>query len=125
MLDRLAPEQVARSQDATLRHRRDGTAYRLFLKEQQGQWRPPKRVAPRESHLDSRLKSVFALRMEMAPASHDAFLEAVEAGTFERFRERMAPLIAAHERYLRHKPLLRRLLSRAKRAVRLSWRRGL
>ena len=41
-LDEIDANDVAQSQDAGLRHRREGLAYRLHLKDKAGLWRPPK-----------------------------------------------------------------------------------
>lgn len=122
-LERLSPRQVARSQDAGLRHRREGTAYRLWLKEQRGEWHPPKRVRSRRWHLSSRRREILRLRMELATASHEAFLDAVAAERFDVFRERMTPLLDAYDRLCTQRHPLRRLLSSISRWVRHGWRR--
>ncbi|MEJ1973806.1 MAG: Coenzyme F420 hydrogenase/dehydrogenase, beta subunit C-terminal domain [Lacunisphaera sp.] len=45
-IDSIAADRVADSQDAGLRHRREGLSYRLFLKSKDNQWAPKKRVEP-------------------------------------------------------------------------------
>lgn len=96
-LDDISADQVAQSQDAGLRHRRDGLAYRLHLANREGRWCPPKRVRAREDHLGRRQKKIFRLREELAKESHEAFSEAIEKGSFAVFRSRMAPLVARYD----------------------------
>ena len=93
-----------------------------MLNEHQGVWHPPKRVRPRHEHVSARRREILRLRLELVAASHEAFLEAAAAGSFGRFRERMTPLLDAHDRLCSYKHPLRRLLSRASRAVRHAWR---
>lgn len=48
-LQPLSLEKTIKSQDSGVRHRRDGLAYRLWLKDQKKTWRPTKRVTPSPS----------------------------------------------------------------------------
>ena len=92
-LDRIDPEEIAQSQAGGFRHRRDGLAYRLHLADRQGEWRPPKRVVPNADHLSGRRKKIYEMRMAIASESHVAFREALDAGDYSRFTQRMAPLV--------------------------------
>lgn len=92
-LDMISPQQVAQSQDAGLRHRREGLAYRLHLKDQAQEWRPPKRVNPSKALLNPKFRKVHQLRMELARVSHHAFAQAIADGDFNQFKNRMEPRI--------------------------------
>ena len=111
-LEAVPAAQVARSQEAGLRHRRDGTRYRLFLKGREGKWHPAKRVQASKRHVSRKRRRILELRARLAAESHKAFLEAVEAGQLEVFTERMTPLLTAYDRCYRTRGGLRRLLSR-------------
>ena len=91
-LDAIDADTVAASQDAGLRHRREGLQYRLLLKDQQNEWRPPKRVTAAEDHLTEKQKTIFKLRIDLAAESHRAFLKAKEAGSFDVFKGLMKKL---------------------------------
>ncbi|GAA5510426.1 Coenzyme F420 hydrogenase/dehydrogenase, beta subunit C-terminal domain [Novipirellula caenicola] len=99
--ERVAPERVIESQDAGLRHRRDGLAYRLHLRDQQNLWRPKKRVEPSASHLNERQKRVFELRQEIASESHKAFVVATDRGDLSEFFRLMQPLLSAYDKLYR------------------------
>ena len=91
-LDSIDADTVAASQDAGLRHRREGLQYRLLLKDQENSWRPPKRVIAKEEHLTERQKTIYKLRVELAAYSHEAFIKAIAAGSFKKFTQLMKPL---------------------------------
>ena len=95
-LEPLSVEEAARSQEGGLRHRRDGLRYRLHLKQRAGEWHPPKRVTPSSSHITARYREIFGLRIKIAQESHHAFTAAVENMDFQRFRDRMDPIIAQY-----------------------------
>jgi coenzyme F420 hydrogenase subunit beta len=96
-LEPLRTEDVIRSQEAGFRHRHDGLAYRLLLKDRRGLWRPPKRIAPGASHLTLQYRLLFRLREIMRDESHRAFLAAVERRDFSVFVRRMRPLLASYD----------------------------
>lgn len=96
-LRRLPPHDVARSQDAGLRHRREGLAYRLQVRARNGVWAPHKRVEP-SARVSRRFRLTHELRMQLAAESHLAFATARDAGDFGVFTARMDPLIAAYEK---------------------------
>jgi coenzyme F420-reducing hydrogenase beta subunit len=111
-LEPLSPDAVAASQDAGLRHRRQGLSYRLALKDRAGQWRPRKRVPAREDHLSARQRSIFAWRVRLARESHRAFGRALAARDRGLFEREMTPLMRAHD--LQYMPRWRALASRLK-----------
>lgn len=109
-LDNLTADDVAASQAGGLRHRRDGLAYRLWMTDRAGDWRPPKRVAAGRRHLSPAMRRIHADRFALGQRSHGAWQDARTAGDLAAFARRMAPLIAAYDRKL--KPRLPRRLAR-------------
>lgn len=96
-LDEISPDDVARSQAAGLRHRREGLSYRLHLTDARGQWRPQKRVQASSAVLTPRAKKVQQLRIKMASMSHSLFLEAKRRNDFEFFRKKLCRAIVKHD----------------------------
>jgi coenzyme F420-reducing hydrogenase beta subunit len=85
----IGADAVAASQRAGLRHRRDGLAYRLWLQDRAGRWRPPKRVQPRADHLGWRQRRIFRERIRLMELSHAAYDRARREGTLSLFLETM------------------------------------
>ncbi len=112
-LEDLSPDEIARSQDAGLRHRREGLAYRLYLKDQNKQWRPVKRVEAGYRQLDAKTRRIHELRMDMVTVSHEAFLKAREKNDFSVFKAELDPLIEQYQHCYRD-PLLTRLKRKIK-----------
>lgn len=92
-LDKISPQQVAQSQDAGLRHRREGLAYRLYMQDQAKTWRPQKRVKPERALLQPKFRRIHQLRLELAQTSHYAFSKAINGGAFDIFKTIMNPKI--------------------------------
>lgn len=115
-LDPIPAEKVVESQAGGFRHRRDGLAYRLFLEDQAGRWRPNKRVEPLANHLTPELRRIYAMRYQLGQASHAAFAAARTQRDFGMFLRTMKPLVAQYERLYR-RPLLIRVLGRITRIV--------
>ena len=115
-LDSIPAEKVVESQAGGFRHRRDGLAYRLFLEDQAGRWRPTKRVKPGVSHLTPKLREIYALRYELGQASHAAFAAAKAKQDFSIFLQAMNPLTARYDRYCR-RSLILRILGKIKRTL--------
>jgi len=95
--EKLSPSDILKSQDAGLRHRRAGLAYRLFLRDKAGTWRPRKRVEPGWKHLPLADRIIFRLRESLRDRSHIAFLRAVEQGDYDKFIKAMRPLANQYE----------------------------
>ena len=106
-LEPLAPERVAESQRAGLRHRREGLACRLHDARARGEWSPPKRVAPTPPGRRPRRAAVYRLREQVARESHAAFAKAKAGSDLAIFNEQMAPLVAAYRARTRSPVLLR------------------
>ena len=114
--DLITADDVAQSQDAGLRHRREGLAYRLHLKDQAGLWRPQKRVKASAKHFNKKLKQIHQMRVTMANQSHIAFLEALQANNFAVFKNIMEPLVKAYNQ-LYQAPLWKRFLVKIKKLI--------
>ena len=95
-LDKVSPRKIIRSQKGGLFHKREGLAYRLFLKDVSNIWRPTKRVRPNGSHLSKRLKRKHYLRSELRTVSHTAFQKSLENNSIIDFYESIAPIEAAY-----------------------------
>jgi len=115
-LDSIPAEKVVESQAGGFRHRRDGLAYRLFVEDQAGRWRPTKRVTPSVTHLTPKLREIYALRYELGHASHAAFASAKVKNDFGFFLQIMNPLTARYDRYYR-RSLILRILGKIKRII--------
>lgn len=109
-LDDVSADTIAESQDGGLRHRREGLAYRLYLKDLAGQWRPHKRVKA-SNRLPRRRMAILRCRMNLTEQSHIAFQSARRTGDFNAFRGWMAPWIAKYSSLYRA-PLWRRIVHR-------------
>lgn len=94
----ISAEDAAKSQNAGLRHRRDGLRYRLHLAVKRGEWHPRKRFAPGKSHLSRWDRNRHRLREELRDKSHLAFAEALAKDDLETFPQAMKPLL---RKYLR------------------------
>ncbi|MBD2594944.1 Coenzyme F420 hydrogenase/dehydrogenase, beta subunit C-terminal domain [Nostoc spongiaeforme FACHB-130] len=116
-LDHIDADEVARSQSSGFSHRREGLAYRLYLSDQKGEWRPPKRVKPQKSHLDKKLQKRQHLRMQLAEQSHIAFKQAIDAGKFSVFIRYMTPLVLQYQLTYPIYPLWRKTIQKFKKIV--------
>ena len=110
-LDPITAKVVVQSQAAGFRQRREDIAYRLFLKDAAGVWRPRKRVAASASSVSKKRRRIQDLRLQLTPLSHVAFQQAREAGRFEVFEEVLGPLFCQYAK-LYHRPLWRRIVGR-------------
>lgn len=100
-LDNLTADAVAESQAGGLRHRREGLAYRLWLTDRAGLWRPRKRVAASQRHLAPSMRRIHSARYVLGQASHGAWQAARAAGDLTLFFGRMGPMIAAYNRLMK------------------------
>lgn len=122
-LDDLSADAVAASQAGGLRHRRDGLAYRLWLTDKAGEWRPAKRVTARRDHLDPHMQRIHRLRYELGQKSHALYRTARQAGDLQVFLTALKPLVDTYDRQM--KPtLLRRVVNLLHRKVLRALRRG-
>lgn len=111
----LTPDEVARSQAAGLRHRREGLAHRLTQRIRQGQPVPKKRVSP-SSGISPQRTTIYDLRSAFIPLVDQAFAEAKARSSFRVFRARLRPAVRRYRKaYEVGVPWRRRLKNRAKR----------
>jgi coenzyme F420 hydrogenase subunit beta len=126
--DKITAADAARSQAGGLRDRREGLSVRLALKDQQGAWRPRKRVVANLA-LPRKRREIYDLRWRIARESHTAFAEATAEGDLTVFDRRMLPLTDRYDAL--HRPsLTRRIIARLRRLAKrirdlmLRWRKG-
>jgi coenzyme F420-reducing hydrogenase beta subunit len=115
-LEQIDPDRVVESQEAGFRHRRDGLAYRLHLRDRARVWRPPKRVEAQRDHLTRKRRRIYKYRIKMALESDKAFRQAVEASDFAVFQENMEVLRSKYADLYKG-PVWRRVLHRAQRKL--------
>ena len=96
-LDDLSADDVAASQAGGLRHRREGLAYRLWLTDRAGDWRPKKRVKPGRRHLAPSMRRVHAARYLLGQISHTLWRDSSD---LEVFASLITPEINAYDRML-------------------------
>jgi len=112
-LNRSNAGQIATSQAGGLRDRREGLAYRLYLKAIENQWAPARRVNPNGKDLSSRRAKIYAVRLESGEASHQVWKDAVVQKDFAKFAECMEPFIRREQKLYRS--IWRRVVGRIKR----------
>ena len=115
-LDELTPERIYESQAGGFRHRRDGLAYRLYLKDKKGQWRPNKRVNA-DDKLSKNRKLIYKKRMLLSKESFKAFKLAEEENNFVTFKNEMLPLVDEYKNLLKPS-FMKRVVNKIKREVR-------
>ena len=85
-LDVITKDDVIKSQDGGIRHRREGLSYRLFLKEKSGEWVPKKRVEANKIRSRQR-RNIYRIREKLRENSHKFFLEAKKSDDLEIFKK--------------------------------------
>jgi coenzyme F420 hydrogenase subunit beta len=88
-LSPVSPEQVVLSQKAGLRHRHEGLAYRLWVKDKKGEWRPEKRIKP-SNKLPLSRKFILIMRQRLMKISINIFRLAKEKNNLRLFIRRMS-----------------------------------
>lgn len=91
----ITAERAARSQDAGLRHRREGLAYRLARDRQNGMQVPRKRVTP-SMELPVRRRRIYDIRTDLIATGDGAFTHAVSTGRFDDFLRGIATDVARY-----------------------------
>jgi len=97
MLDGLTETQALNSQLGGIRHRREGLAYRLWLKEKAHAWYPKKRIEPQGDGLSLKRKAIYYLRLLIARRSHREFLRATAWNSLLLFKLKMHPLTSMYK----------------------------
>ncbi|NSL52726.1 Coenzyme F420 hydrogenase/dehydrogenase, beta subunit C-terminal domain [Calidifontibacillus erzurumensis] len=114
-IDEISVEKVYQSQAGGFRHRREGLAYRLYLKDQNNEWRPPKRVKS-NNNLPSKRKRIYEERTKLSQESFKAFKAAEQVNNFQVFIDYMDPMIKKYNK-LSAPSIVRRVLSKIKREI--------
>lgn len=108
--DQISSDRMAQSQAGGLRDRRQGLAYRLFLREKAGIWVPRKRVEP-SAALNKKRRRIYNQRLRLRELSHSAWQQAVSANSLQTFSNLMTPHVKRMRAYYR-RPLLIRVISK-------------
>jgi len=85
VFDESTVDQVAQSQGGGLRDRREGLAYRLWMKQRAKIWVPKKRVVPSQKNISSQRKKLYRLRSEIGAESHRAWARAKSNSDMQSF----------------------------------------
>lgn len=96
-LENLSLEDLIKSQHSGLRHRREGLAYRLYLKDSQNEWRPQKRVLPNDNISDKR-KRTYEHRQIVMDKSIISFKNALDNDNLQLFFQEMKPIIKNYKK---------------------------
>jgi hypothetical protein len=113
----LAVDQAVESQNANVRHRRQGLAYRLHLLDLTNEWRPRKRVDPAPME-DKRRAAVLEQRIRFREVVPLLWRDAVARGSMESFLASVGLLIQDYKDFRpRPQPLRRGLKHRLKKFV--------
>ena len=78
-------EQVASSQAGGLRDRREGLAYRLWIRQKAGVWAPKKRVTPSAKGISLKRRKLYKLRSDIGLKSHHVWLKAKKSNSLDVF----------------------------------------
>src|SRR5699024_2585646 len=114
-LDEVTAETVYDSQAGGFRHRRDGLSYRLYLKDQEKEWRPRKRVNA-SNNLTKKRKAIYSNRMKLTENSFRAYKKAYNQDDFNVFIEEMTPLVQKYKNVMRTS-FIRRVLRKVKKGL--------
>lgn len=88
----ISAERVARSQDAGLRHRREGLSYRLARDIENGRPVPRKRVEP-SADIPEKRRRIYDIRSEMIDEGDRAYEKAQATGSFQDFLTGIEPVV--------------------------------
>lgn len=94
-LNDISIDEVIQSQAGGFRHRREGLAYRLYLKDRFDMFRPQKRVKA-SADICSRRKKVYEVRSMFVSASEKAYQRAIEVNDFNTIRQSMSALLSMY-----------------------------
>lgn len=92
-------DEIAASQAGGLRDRREGLAFRLYIKLKKKEWAPHKRVEPRKVGIPRLRRRIYKNRAAMGAASHQLWKIAVQKRSFELFEKEMRKLIRHNNFY--------------------------
>jgi coenzyme F420 hydrogenase subunit beta len=93
-LEKVTASKVYESQEGGYRHRREGLAYRLHLKDAAMLWRPKKRIIASDAGIPDGRKRLYELRMALALTSSQC---AVDDESLDTFRSRVSEMVGEYE----------------------------
>ncbi|ADY12231.1 Coenzyme F420 hydrogenase/dehydrogenase, beta subunit C-terminal domain [Sphaerochaeta globosa] len=108
----LSADKVFQSQEGGFRHRREGLAYRLFLKDKEQEWRPKKRVVASNA-ISSKRKKIYEMRIPLLGKVNEAYELALTNNDFKKFEQTIKPYLSEYNTVYR-KSFLERLLRKLK-----------
>lgn len=114
-IEDITSNDIYKSQQSGFRHRREGLAYRLYLKDKVGEWRPQKRVEP-SNEITRKRKKIYKLRQEISSASFKAYRYAKEKDEFEYFINYMEPIVKKYKR-VTEPPIYKKAIGKIKRII--------
>jgi len=115
-IEEISAEKIYQSQAGGFRHRREGLAYRLFLKDQKHEWHPKKRVAPSDSVTNKR-KKIYHGRIPLLDEGNSAYEKAFKANDFTVFEKYMTPVLNSYNK-LYHRSFVIRIAGKIIRVAR-------
>lgn len=109
-IEEIPLELVEKSQAGGIRNKKDDLKYRLWLKEKENKWHPPKRVSASESAVNSNRKKIIEMRLLISQYSHELFIDAQQRNNIRFFYRKMNPFLNRYYiinygvfRFLKHK----------------------
>ncbi|MCA1031326.1 Coenzyme F420 hydrogenase/dehydrogenase, beta subunit C-terminal domain [Bacillus timonensis] len=114
-LNEINESEVYESQSGGFRHRKQGLSYRLYLKDQNNEWRPIKRVEASDS-LSTKRKKIYKKRITLYEESFKAYKKAEKNEDFNIFIKHMDPIIKDYNKLI-NKPFLFRAIGKVKRMI--------
>ncbi|MGO5013581.1 Coenzyme F420 hydrogenase/dehydrogenase, beta subunit C-terminal domain [Niallia sp. Sow4_A1] len=98
-VEEISARMVYESQAGGFRHRRQGLSYRLYLKDQNKEWRPKKRVEA-SNKISSKRKVIYEKRTSLSQESFKAYKEALKVNNFNVFIDYMNPKIKEYDKLI-------------------------
>jgi len=93
----ISVDDVIKSQESGIRHRREGLSYRLFLKQKNNEWVPDKRVIP-NNKIPEKRKKIYRLREKLRDESHVLFDEAKKKNNLQYFITGISPVVETYNK---------------------------
>lgn len=102
-------EEVTRSQAGGFRHRRQGLAYRLAVRQNRGEWIPTKRVKP-SMDMPEKRQTIYAMREVIREESFVGFKKALNEENYKAFQRHIARYVRKYRNI--GKPLWKKIARR-------------
>lgn len=89
-------EEITESQAGGFRHRREGLMYRLWMKQQNGELYPTKRIVP-SNNIPEKRKKIYEARIKLVEESFKAYHAAEKTNDFDDFKTYMRPIVKQYD----------------------------